>query len=98
MRIDLTGSSASQVSGSLSSEQATTGSAAHSAASSAGAPEGAWTTLSSDATSVSSLVSSAMSSPSVRQGTVDSLRQAIGSGQYSIDPAGIAEAMVAQNS
>ncbi|MGC9199486.1 MAG: flagellar biosynthesis anti-sigma factor FlgM [Acidobacteriaceae bacterium] len=98
MRIDLTGSSASHVSGNLSSEQATAGSAAHSATASSGASEGAWTTLSSDATSLSSLVSKAMSSPSVRQGTVDSLRQAISSGQYSIDPPSIAAAMVSQNS
>lgn len=53
-------------------------------------------TLTSDSATVASLVSSAMNSSDVRQGTVDNLRQAVGSGQYQLDPAAIADAMLAE--
>jgi flagellar biosynthesis anti-sigma factor FlgM len=53
------------------------------------------TTLTSNSAAVETLVSTAMNSPVVRQETVESLRQSVGSGQYQLDPAAIADAMLA---
>jgi negative regulator of flagellin synthesis FlgM len=50
--------------------------------------------LSFDRASVSSLVSQAMASPEVRQDKVDALRQAISNGQFKVEPARVAEAML----
>jgi len=52
------------------------------------------TTLSSSQQSLSALVSTAMSSPEIRQDRVDSLKQAIDSGKYELDPEKIAASMV----
>jgi negative regulator of flagellin synthesis FlgM len=52
------------------------------------------TTLSSDTQSLSSLVSSAMSSPEIRDDKVASLQQAISSGTYKLDPGAIASSMI----
>jgi flagellar biosynthesis anti-sigma factor FlgM len=51
-----------------------------------------WTSF-SDSNSVRSLTSQALSSPEVRQGTVDALRQSVNSGQYKVDSAKIADAI-----
>jgi negative regulator of flagellin synthesis FlgM len=51
-------------------------------------------TLTSDSTSLNSLLSTAMSTPEVRQGTVDSLREAVNNGTYELDPNKIAASMV----
>jgi flagellar biosynthesis anti-sigma factor FlgM len=51
-------------------------------------------TLKSDSPSPNSLASIALSSPEVRQEKVDSLIQSIQSGQYELDPAKIASAMI----
>jgi flagellar biosynthesis anti-sigma factor FlgM len=51
-------------------------------------------TLSSDSTSIGSLVSAALNSPEVRQDLVDSLKQAVGSGQYELDPGKIAASII----
>jgi flagellar biosynthesis anti-sigma factor FlgM len=53
------------------------------------------TTLTSDSAAVETLVSTAMNSPAVRQETVENLRQAVSGGQYQLDPAAIADAMLA---
>ena len=53
------------------------------------------TTLTSDSATVKTLVSTAMNSPAVRQVTVENLRQAVSSGQYQLEPAAIADAMLA---
>ena len=53
------------------------------------------TTLTSDSAAVGTLVSTAMNSPAVRQETVESLRQSVAGGQYQLDPAAIADAMLA---
>jgi negative regulator of flagellin synthesis FlgM len=90
MRIDLYNSSASQASSDVSSQQVGTQNAAQSGQADAGDRA----TLTSDSTSVGSLVSTALNSPEIRQDTVDSLRQAVNSGQYELDPAKIAESMV----
>ena len=90
MRIDLFNSAASQIDSKPNSNQV--------AASDVQAPEitdgGDRTTLTSGAGSISSLVSEAMSSPQVRHDKVQSLQQAIGSGQYKLDPDKIAGAMI----
>jgi flagellar biosynthesis anti-sigma factor FlgM len=52
------------------------------------------TTFHSDALSVQSLTSQAMSSPEVRQGQVDALRQSIKSGEYQPDASKTADAIV----
>jgi negative regulator of flagellin synthesis FlgM len=51
-------------------------------------------TLSSDAGSVSSLVSTAMSSPEVRSDKVASLQQQVQNGTYQLDPDQIAASMI----
>jgi flagellar biosynthesis anti-sigma factor FlgM len=58
-----------------------------------GAPEDR-TTLHTDSKSVQALTSQAMSFPAVRQGKVDSLRQAVSSGTYQVDATKTAEAMI----
>ena len=52
-----------------------------------------WTSFHSDSNAVRSLTSQALSSPDVRQGTVDALRQSVNSGQYKLDAATIADAI-----
>jgi flagellar biosynthesis anti-sigma factor FlgM len=52
-----------------------------------------WTSFHSDSTSVQSLTTQALNSPEIRQGTVDALRQAVGSGQYQLDANKIAVAI-----
>ena len=52
------------------------------------------TTFSSDSSSVSTLVGKAMSSPEIRQDLVSTLKQAVNSGQYKLDPNAIASSMI----
>jgi flagellar biosynthesis anti-sigma factor FlgM len=90
MRIDLYNSAASQIASEQSSQQVNAQKAAQS-----GLPDGEdRATLTSDSTSVGSLVTAALNSPEVRQDKVASLQQAISSGQYQLDPAQIAASMV----
>jgi negative regulator of flagellin synthesis FlgM len=58
------------------------------------ATSGDRTTLVSTRQSLSALVSTAMSSPEIRQDRVDSLKQAIGNGTYELDPEKIASSMI----
>ena len=51
------------------------------------------TSFHSDSNSVLSLATQALSSPEVRQGTVDALRESVSSGQYQVDPNKIAVAI-----
>jgi anti-sigma28 factor (negative regulator of flagellin synthesis) len=46
---------------------------------------GDWTSFHSDSASVQSLTSQALTLPEIRQGTVDTLRLSVESGQYPID-------------
>jgi flagellar biosynthesis anti-sigma factor FlgM len=94
MRIDAYNSLASQISSETSSQQVS----AQKTQQNGQAGEEDRATLSSDSTSVSSLVSQALSSPEVRQDTVDSLKQAVSSGQYELDPAKIAASIVGEDS
>src|ERR1700728_4038460 len=52
-----------------------------------------WTSFHSDSASVLSLTSQALSSPEVRQGTVDALRQSLNNGGYQVDATKIAAAI-----
>jgi negative regulator of flagellin synthesis FlgM len=56
--------------------------------------DGDRTTLTSGSVSISSLVSEAMNSPEIRQARVQSLQQAVSSGNYKLDPDAIAGAMI----
>ncbi|QMV17507.1 flagellar biosynthesis anti-sigma factor FlgM [Granulicella sp. 5B5] len=56
--------------------------------------EGDRTTLSSDSSTVKALVIQALATPDVRQDKVQSLRQAVSSGTYQVDPQKLASAMV----
>jgi flagellar biosynthesis anti-sigma factor FlgM len=67
---------------------------AQKATNSAEAGERDHATLSSDSASPGSLASIALNSPEVRQDKVDSLAQSIQSGEYELDPAKIASAMI----
>jgi flagellar biosynthesis anti-sigma factor FlgM len=89
MRIDLFNTSASEAAGEASAQPISE----HNSATAATAGEDR-TTLTSDSTSVGSLVSAALQSPAVRQDQVSSLRDAISSGQYQLDPVRIANALV----
>jgi negative regulator of flagellin synthesis FlgM len=88
MRIDLTNPAAGQIASEASGKPA----GAQSAAGADSSEDRA--TLTSGAASVQSLVSQAMSSPEVREDKVASLRQAVSSGNYQLDPAGIAASMI----
>jgi negative regulator of flagellin synthesis FlgM len=90
MRIDLFNSAASELSSERASQKATAENAAKS-----GQPQAEdRATLTSDSASVGSLVSTALSSPEVRQDKVDSLKQAISSGQYELNPGKIAKSII----
>jgi|SRR5580698_7750097 negative regulator of flagellin synthesis FlgM len=54
-------------------------------------------TLSIDSARVNSLVAKALDSPQVREQKVEALRQAVQNGEYKVDPAQIAEAMIRQS-
>lgn len=90
MRIDLNNSAASE----LASEQASLQKSAGNVAKQSAFSTEDRATLTSDSTSIGSLVSTAMNSPEVRQGIVDSLKQSVKSGQYELDPGKIASSMV----
>ena len=90
MRIDLTNSAASQISSDPASQKI----AAQKNASSNQVDTGDRTTLSSDTASVSSLVSTALSSPPIRQDMVNALRQSVNNGTYEVNPSKIAASIV----
>ncbi len=52
------------------------------------------TTFSSAGATIQSLTAEAMNTPPVRQDKVDALRQSVASGEYHLDPASIASAIV----
>jgi flagellar biosynthesis anti-sigma factor FlgM len=93
MRIDRSNPAPGQLSCDVSSKQV----AAPAAIASGGGSREDHVAFPSDSKSVGSLVRAALHSPAVRQGKVDSLRQAISSGRYQIDPASIAASMVGQS-
>jgi len=90
MRIDLTNTAASQIASEPNPKQVSGPSVP--ASDNAGAEDR--TTLTSTQQSVSALVSKAMSSPEIRQEKIDSLKQAVESGNYKLDPEKIAASMI----
>jgi negative regulator of flagellin synthesis FlgM len=90
MRIDLNQATASQIATETSPKQVN----AENVAASDLANAGDRTTLTSTQQSLNALVSTAMGSPEIRQDRVDSLKQAISSGQYELDPEKIASSMI----
>ncbi len=56
--------------------------------------DGDRTTLSSDSTTVKSLVTRALNMPDVRREKVQALREAVSSGGYQVDPQKLASAMM----
>ena len=89
MRIDLNQATASQIASESSPKQVNAGNVATS-----DLAGGDRTTLTSTQQSLSALVSTAMSSPEIRQDRVDSLKQAISNGTYELDPEKIAASMI----
>ena len=90
MRIDLSNVIANQI----ASEQSPKKVAGQSAGSVDSTDSEDRTTLTSDSSSVSSLVSQAMSTPASRHELVSQLKQAVSSGKYRIDAEAIAASMV----
>ena len=90
MRIDLTQAAASQIATEPNAKQVSANNGATSAL--AGGEDR--TTLTSDTQSLTSLVSTAMNSPEIRQDKVDSLTQAVNSGKYQLDPGKIAASIL----
>ena len=90
MRIDLFNSAASQAANQADSQQVKV----QNQSAPAIGGEGDRTTLTSGSGSITSLVKEAMSSPEIRQAKVESLQQAISSGQYALEPDKIAGAMI----
>jgi negative regulator of flagellin synthesis FlgM len=89
MRIDL-----NQAASQIASETSPKPVDAENAAAPDLASSGDRTTLVSARQSLSSLVSTAMSSPEVRQDRVDSLKQSINDGTYELNPEKIAASMI----
>jgi flagellar biosynthesis anti-sigma factor FlgM len=90
MRIDLYNSAASQIDSEPNQKRVN----AQNIPATESDSSGDRTTLTSGSSSVSSLVSEAMQSPAIRQDKVQSLQQAVSSGQYKLDPDKIAGAMI----
>ncbi len=88
MRIDLHNTAAGQISNQES------GKVSNKPAQQGGAPIEDTTSLTTDTVSISSLATKALQSPEVRQDKVDALRQAIGSGTYTVSAEQIADAIV----
>lgn len=93
MRIDLFNSAATELAGEVNAKPAQTGNTS----SPVSEASGDHTTLTSGSAAISSLVSQAMNTPSIRQDKVSSLQQAISSGQYQLDPDQIAGAMISEH-
>jgi len=90
MRIDLNQAAASQIANEATPAQVN---AENSPVSDLCNP-GDRTTLTSTRQPLNELVSTAMSSPEIRQDRVDSLKQSIDNGTYELDPAKIASSMI----
>jgi flagellar biosynthesis anti-sigma factor FlgM len=92
MKIEVNGPAAIQVPDQRSAKQVSNNSPAASQSATVDR-----TTFNSDSASVQSLVSQALKYPEVRQDKVDAVRQSISNGQYQVDPANIAAAIIASN-
>lgn len=95
MKVDLNGLTGSTLDG-IKSPQRTPSETAPTASTDPAVGEDA-ATLSVDGARVNSLVAKALDAPDIRQDKVEALRQAIQNGEYKVDPAQIAEAMIRQS-
>jgi negative regulator of flagellin synthesis FlgM len=95
MKVDLNGLSGSTLDG-IPSPQRTPAEATSAAGTDPAIGEDT-ATLSVDTAGVNSLVAKALDAPDIRQDKVEALRQAIQNGEYKVDPAQIAEAMIQQS-
>jgi flagellar biosynthesis anti-sigma factor FlgM len=94
MKVDLNGLTGPALDG-IKSPQRTPSEATAAAGTEATVGDAA--TLSVDSARVNSLVAKALEAPAARQDKVEALRQAVQNGDYKIDPAQIAEAMIRQS-
>ncbi|MGH9499981.1 MAG: flagellar biosynthesis anti-sigma factor FlgM [Terriglobales bacterium] len=95
MRVEVNGLTGSALDGIKSPERTPAETASAVSAETAVGEDAA--TLSVDGARVNSLVAKALHAPEIRQDKVEALRQAVQSGEYAIDPAQIAEAMIRQS-
>ena len=91
MRIDLTNAAASHISSEPTAEHLKGRPAI---TNSMPAEHGDRTTFSAHTQPVNSLVNQAMQSPEIRQEKVESLKAAVSSGKYQLNPAEIAQSMI----
>jgi flagellar biosynthesis anti-sigma factor FlgM len=92
MKVDLNGLTGSALDG-IKSPQRTPSETASAASTDPATGEDA-ATLSVDGARINSLVAKALDAPDVRQDKVEALRRAVQNGEYVVDPAHIAEAMI----
>lgn len=90
MRVDLGGTTASQITSEQSGQLKKTSGQATNISS----LREDTTSFSSDSASVSDLTAKAMATPEIRQDKVDALKQQISSGNYKIEPGKIADAIL----
>jgi len=95
MKVDLNGLAGSALDG-IKSPQRTPSETAPTTSTDPTAGEDA-ATLSVDSARVNSLVAKALDAPDIRHDKVEALRQAVQNGEYAVDPAQIAEAMIRQS-
>jgi negative regulator of flagellin synthesis FlgM len=96
MKVDLNGLTGSALDGVKSPQRAPSDTTATSAAGTEPTVGEDAATLSVGSANVNSLVAKALDAPDVRQDKVEALRQAVQNGEYKLDPAQIAEAMIRQ--
>jgi flagellar biosynthesis anti-sigma factor FlgM len=96
MKVDLNGLTGPALDGVKSPQRSPSESTAASATNSE-ATVGDAATLSVDSARVNSLVAKALDAAAIRQDKVEALRQAVQNGEYEVDPAQIAEAMIRQS-
>lgn len=92
MKVDLTGLTGSTIDNVTSTQRTPAEQAAISNVEPNTADDAA--TVSVDSARMTSMVAKATSAPEIREDKVEALRQAIANGQYNIDPAQIADAMI----
>jgi len=95
MKVDLNGLAGAALDGIKSPQRSPAEAAAANITESSIAEDAA--TLSVDSARVNSLVARAVNAPDVRQDKIEALRLAIQNGEYKVDPAQIAEAMIRES-
>jgi flagellar biosynthesis anti-sigma factor FlgM len=96
MKVDLNGLTGPALDGVKSPQRAPSDATATSAAGTEPTVGEDAATLTVGSASVNSLVAKALDAPDIRLDKVEALRQAVQNGEYQLDPAQIAEAMIRQ--